>query len=206
MVTAYKLPGGAAQFSASLLFTMAQVDHGGTLNQADVIVSNAFLLSNRCNQNMEFVPFIAASGRYDRRQHGNVRYRGRRLHQVTSMTLAADKSANRPAAGRKYREFNWEDPLDLEGELSEEERMARDTARGYARDKLFPRIKTAFREERFDREIMIEMGALGLIGATVPQRYRRRWARPRGLRADCARNRMGGLRRTARQCRRSRLS
>jgi glutaryl-CoA dehydrogenase len=120
---------------------------------------------------MEPVPFIAASGRYDRRQHGIVRYRGRRLHQETSMTLAADKPANRPAAGRKYREFNWEDPLDLESELSEEERMARDTARGYARDKLFPRIKTAFREERFDREIMIEMGALGLIGATVPEQY-----------------------------------
>ena len=67
--------------------------------------------------------------------------------------------------------FNWEDPLDLEGELTEEERMVRDTARGYAQDKLFPRVLSAYREERFDREIMSERGALGLLGATVPEEY-----------------------------------
>src|SRR5437016_666148 len=49
--------------------------------------------------------------------------------------------------------------------------MVRDTARGYAQDKLFPRVLTAYREERFDRAIMTEMGALGLIGATVPEKY-----------------------------------
>jgi glutaryl-CoA dehydrogenase len=67
--------------------------------------------------------------------------------------------------------FNWEDPLDLEGELTHEERMVRDSARDYAQDKLVPRVLTAFREERFDREIMIEMGALGLFGATLPQEH-----------------------------------
>src|SRR6201985_2070920 len=71
----------------------------------------------------------------------------------------------------KDASFNWEDPLDLESELSEEERMVRDTARGYAQEKLFPRVLKAYREESFDREIMREMGALGLIGATVPEEY-----------------------------------
>src|SRR5256885_9059554 len=67
--------------------------------------------------------------------------------------------------------FTWEDPLDLEGELTEDERMVRDSARGYAQDKLLPRVLKAYREEKFDREIMTEMGALGLLGATVPEEY-----------------------------------
>jgi glutaryl-CoA dehydrogenase len=54
----------------------------------------------------------------------------------------------------KPSDFNWEDPLDLESWLTEEERMIRDSARAFAQDKLLPRVKTAFRDERFDREIM----------------------------------------------------
>ena len=65
--------------------------------------------------------------------------------------------------------FAWNDPLDLEGELTEEERRVRDTARRYAQDKLLSRVLTAYREERFDRAIMNEMGALGLLGATIPE-------------------------------------
>jgi glutaryl-CoA dehydrogenase len=67
--------------------------------------------------------------------------------------------------------FVWEDPFLLEEQLSEEERMIRDTARDYAQDKLMSRVLTANREERFDREIMNEMGALGLLGATLPEKY-----------------------------------
>jgi glutaryl-CoA dehydrogenase len=67
--------------------------------------------------------------------------------------------------------FDWQDPLDLEGELTEDERMARDTARDYAQEKLFPRVLMAYREERFDREIISEMGELGLLGATLPEQY-----------------------------------
>jgi glutaryl-CoA dehydrogenase len=67
--------------------------------------------------------------------------------------------------------FAWEDPLDLEGELSEEERRVRDTARRYAQDKLFPRVLAAYREETFDRAILTEMGALGLLGPTLPEAY-----------------------------------
>jgi glutaryl-CoA dehydrogenase len=87
------------------------------------------------------------------------------------MTQAAETHARSAAPVKDDAPFNWEDPLDLEGELSEEERMVRDTARGYAQDKLFPRVLSAYREERFDREIMSEMGALGLLGATVPEEY-----------------------------------
>jgi glutaryl-CoA dehydrogenase len=87
------------------------------------------------------------------------------------MTQAAEKHAESAAPVRDDAPFNWEDPLDLEGELTEEERMVRDTARGYAQDKLFPRVLTAYREERFDRGIMSEMGALGLLGPTVPEEY-----------------------------------
>jgi len=88
------------------------------------------------------------------------------------MTQAAETHTRASAAPIKDdAPFNWEDPLDLESELTEEERMVRDTARGYAQDKLFPRVLSAYREERFDREIMSEMGALGLLGATVPEEY-----------------------------------
>ncbi|MBA4802101.1 MAG: acyl-CoA dehydrogenase [Euryhalocaulis sp.] len=67
--------------------------------------------------------------------------------------------------------FDWADPLHLDRQLSEEERMVGETARSYAQDKLMPRILTANREERFDREIMTEMGELGLLGATVAEEY-----------------------------------
>ncbi len=77
----------------------------------------------------------------------------------------------REAAAKETAVFNWEDPLDLEGELTEDERMVRDSARAYAQEKLFPRILNAYREERFDREIMSEMGALGLLGPTLPEEY-----------------------------------
>src|ERR1051326_2126104 len=87
------------------------------------------------------------------------------------MPQAAEKRPATPARAKPSAEFDWEDPLDLESELSEEERMVRDTARGYAQDKLFPRVLSAYREERFDREIMSEMGALGLLGPTVPEEY-----------------------------------
>jgi glutaryl-CoA dehydrogenase len=63
--------------------------------------------------------------------------------------------------------FDWTDPFLIEEQLTEDERLIRDTARGYARDKLMPRVIDANRHERFDRAIMCEMGALGLLGATI---------------------------------------
>jgi len=67
--------------------------------------------------------------------------------------------------------FHWEDPLDLASRLSEDERMVWEAARAYARDKLLPRVVSAFAEERFDREIMSEMGELGFLGPTLPEAY-----------------------------------
>jgi glutaryl-CoA dehydrogenase len=67
--------------------------------------------------------------------------------------------------------FHWEDPLDLASRLTEEERMVSEAARAYAREKLLPRIVSAYADERFDREIMTEMGALGFLGATLPESW-----------------------------------
>ena len=67
--------------------------------------------------------------------------------------------------------FVWDDPLLLDEQFSAEERMIRDTAREYAQDRLMPRVLEANRRERFDREIMNEMGELGMLGATLPAKY-----------------------------------
>ena len=67
--------------------------------------------------------------------------------------------------------FDWTDPLDLSARLTEEERMISDVARSYARERLLPRVVSAFADERFDREIMSEMGELGLLGVTLPEEY-----------------------------------
>lgn len=73
-------------------------------------------------------------------------------------------NANRPT-------FNWQDPLSLDSLLSEDERMIRDSAHQYCQEKLMPRILEANRHEKFDVEIMKELGALGLLGATIPEKY-----------------------------------
>ncbi|WP_417686241.1 acyl-CoA dehydrogenase [Pseudidiomarina gelatinasegens] len=67
--------------------------------------------------------------------------------------------------------FDWQDPFQFSSMLTEEERMIRDTAHQYCQEKLMPRVLTANREERFDREIMNELGELGLLGATLPEKY-----------------------------------
>jgi len=67
--------------------------------------------------------------------------------------------------------FDWADPFQLDDQLSEDERMIRDTARAYAQDKLAPRIIDAFANETTDPEIFREMGALGLLGPTIPEEY-----------------------------------
>ena len=67
--------------------------------------------------------------------------------------------------------YRWDDPLHLDRQLTEEERMVAETARGYARGRLLPRVIEAARTETFDRAIMTEMGELGLLGATLPEEY-----------------------------------
>jgi glutaryl-CoA dehydrogenase len=68
-------------------------------------------------------------------------------------------------------QLKWDDPLLLEDLLTEDERMIRDTARSYAQEKLAPRIIDAYRNENTDRAIFSEMGALGLLGVTLPEDY-----------------------------------
>ena len=70
-----------------------------------------------------------------------------------------------------YAKFVWEDPFLLEDQLTEDERMIRDTAQAYAQDKLMPRVLDAYRNENTDRAIFNEMGELGLLGVTVPEEY-----------------------------------
>jgi glutaryl-CoA dehydrogenase len=67
--------------------------------------------------------------------------------------------------------FAWDDALFLSDQLSEEERMVQSSARDFAQDKLMPRVLMANRHETFDREIMNEFGALGMLGATLPEKY-----------------------------------
>ena len=68
-------------------------------------------------------------------------------------------------------QFSWDDPFLLDQQLTEDERMIRDTARDYAREKLLPRVTEAYLNEETDREIFREMGALGLIGVTFPEEF-----------------------------------
>jgi glutaryl-CoA dehydrogenase len=89
------------------------------------------------------------------------------------MSQLAEKAEQLEAKAVQIKDaaFKWDDPLDLEGELTEEERMVRDTARDYAQEKLFPRVLAANREGNFNPDILREMGELGLIGSTIPQEY-----------------------------------
>jgi glutaryl-CoA dehydrogenase len=76
-----------------------------------------------------------------------------------------------PLDSAPQKTYRWDDPLDLSSRLSEEERMVWEAARQYAREKLLPRVVSAYAEERFDREIMTEMGELGFLGPTLPEEY-----------------------------------
>ncbi|PLZ01171.1 acyl-CoA dehydrogenase [Burkholderia sp. WAC0059] len=68
-------------------------------------------------------------------------------------------------------QFHWEDPLLIDQQLTEDERMVRDAAQAYAKDKLAPRVLEAFRHETTDPSIFREMGEIGLLGPTIPEQY-----------------------------------
>ena len=67
--------------------------------------------------------------------------------------------------------FKWDDPFDLDAQLNEDERMVRESTFSFAQDRLVPRVQNAFRNETTDRDIFNEMGALGLLGPTIPEQY-----------------------------------
>jgi glutaryl-CoA dehydrogenase len=77
------------------------------------------------------------------------------------------KAKDAPELGR----FDWEDPFRLDLQLTEEERMLRNAAHSYAQEKLQPRVIEAFETEHTDPEIFREMGAMGLLGVTIPEEY-----------------------------------
>ena len=81
--------------------------------------------------------------------------------------MAALKPKDAPDLSR----FGWEDPFRLNDQLSEDERMMRDSARAYAQEKLQPRVIAAYREEKTDPAIFREMGEMGLLGVTIPEEY-----------------------------------
>jgi glutaryl-CoA dehydrogenase len=79
---------------------------------------------------------------------------------------------NAPHATKQLKaQFKWDDPLLLDTQLTEDERMVRDAAARYAQDKLAPRVLEAFRQEKTDVAIFREMGALGLLGPTIPAEF-----------------------------------
>jgi glutaryl-CoA dehydrogenase len=81
------------------------------------------------------------------------------------------KPPSKPPQVLKDSDFDWQDPLGLDAELTEEERMVRDSARAFSQDKLMPRVRLAWREEKVDKDLLPEMGALGLLGPTIPEEY-----------------------------------
>jgi glutaryl-CoA dehydrogenase len=84
---------------------------------------------------------------------------------------ASQPPAAPPKAPHPKPSFQWADPLLLEEQLQPEERMARDSAAAFARSRLAPRVLEAFRQERAEPEVFREMGAQGLLGATLPPEY-----------------------------------
>ncbi|KAG8692907.1 hypothetical protein FRC09_010870 [Ceratobasidium sp. 395] len=76
-------------------------------------------------------------------------------------------AAQRRMASTQFAKYDWEDPLDLNSLLTEEEQAIRDTARDYCQENLQPRVLEAYRNEDFDPKILAEMGKLGLLGATI---------------------------------------
>ncbi|MBV8793016.1 MAG: acyl-CoA dehydrogenase [Pseudolabrys sp.] len=87
------------------------------------------------------------------------------------MSQPAEKIVGKPAVSLKDSNFIWEDPLGIEAGLSEEEKMVRDTARGFAQDTLMPRIREVYAKEKYDADVLPKMAELGLIGPTIPEEY-----------------------------------
>src|ERR1700730_9476126 len=87
------------------------------------------------------------------------------------MSTAKAATGAKEQRSKERASFRWDDPLLFDDQLTEDERLIRDTARGYAQDKLMPRVVDAYMQENTDRAIFGEMGALGLLGVTIPEAY-----------------------------------
>ncbi|KAL7318741.1 hypothetical protein PS15m_001949 [Mucor circinelloides] len=86
---------------------------------------------------------------------------------LRAKAIVAPRMVSRTMASKAFVKYNWEDPLNLEKLLTEDEIFVRDAARSYCQERLLPRVINAYRNEKFDREIMSEMGELGFLGSTI---------------------------------------
>ncbi|OBZ85279.1 Glutaryl-CoA dehydrogenase, mitochondrial [Choanephora cucurbitarum] len=86
---------------------------------------------------------------------------------LRTRTLIAPRLTSRTMASKAFVKYNWEDPLNLEKLLTEDEVAVRDAAKSYCQERLLPRVIQAYRNETFDRDIMYEMGELGFLGSTI---------------------------------------
>ncbi len=90
---------------------------------------------------------------------------------MTMAEMNQDDAVTPEVARSKPAAMTWDDPFLLDSQLSEEERMIRDSAAAYCQEKLLPRVVEANRHENFDRDILSEMGELGLLGSTIPEDF-----------------------------------
>ncbi|KAI8876440.1 glutaryl-CoA dehydrogenase [Backusella circina FSU 941] len=88
-------------------------------------------------------------------------------HILRQKSLITPRLVSRTMASKAFVKYNWEDPLNLESLLTEEEVFIRDSVKDYCQERLQPRVLEAYRNEKFDREIMSEMGELGFLGSTI---------------------------------------
>ena len=95
---------------------------------------------------------------------------------MTAVPPRLSQSHETPTCRHTKASFHWDDPLLLDQQLTDDERMVRDAARAYCQDKLAPRVLEAFRHEKTDPAIFREMGELGLLGPDHPRAIRRRRA------------------------------
>ncbi|RSH86559.1 uncharacterized protein EHS24_004828 [Apiotrichum porosum] len=91
----------------------------------------------------------------------------RPLVQASAARSSVSVMGARTMASAKFAQYNWEDPLNLQSLLTDEEQAIQETARSFAQENLLPRVTEAYRNENFDPEVMREMGSLGLLGATI---------------------------------------
>jgi glutaryl-CoA dehydrogenase len=88
------------------------------------------------------------------------------LKHVKSVIASGNRAFSK---GTKFAKFDWEDPMNLHGKLTDEEQMIWEVAQNFSKDKLQPRVMKAYNEESFDLEIMKEYGELGFLGCTIPE-------------------------------------
>ncbi len=95
----------------------------------------------------------------------------RKIPCVRDPAFVRSAGENKRWQSETPRSFAWNDPFDLDGQLSADEKLVLDSTRAFAQGYLLPRAREDYLEERFDREIMTRIGGVGLLGPAIPQEY-----------------------------------